>query len=247
MSILDDVFIVSEEKVVVFSQWERMTRLVRAELESRNIGYAYLHGDIPSQKRKPLLDDFHDNADCRVFLSTDAGGIGLNLQAASLVINLDIPWNPAVLEQRIGRIHRHGQKRAIRVINLISRQSIEERMLDVLAFKSSLFKGVVDNGENEIFMREGKFNRFMQSVEQVAGVSQTQEVPVTNEEEMEQPPTPVTEVFTAAETFFGTLAKTLADKEKTVKISRYFSTSFISSSAFMVSLACCNGLSKDHS
>jgi len=98
------VFAVNQEKVVVFSQWERMTRLVRQELESRQVGYAYLHGGIPSRKRKPLLDDFRDNADCRVFLSTDAGGVGLNLQSASLLVNLDIPWNPAVLEQRIGRM-----------------------------------------------------------------------------------------------------------------------------------------------
>lgn len=215
MAIIDNVFAGSEEKVVIFSQWERMTRLVRIELESRNIGYVYLHGGIPSQKRKPLLDDFHNNLDCRVFLSTDAGGIGLNLQAASLVINLDIPWNPAVLEQRIGRIHRHGQKRAVRVINLISRQSIEERMLDVLSFKSSLFKGVLDNGENEIFMKEGRFNHFMRSVAQVTNASQTAEIPVTDEEEMEQTPTQAMEVFSAAETFFGTLARTLADKEKT--------------------------------
>lgn len=215
MAIIDDVLITNEEKVVIFSQWERMTRLVRAELESRNIGYAYLHGGIPSQKRKPLLDNFHDNVDCRVFLSTDAGGIGLNLQAASLVINLDIPWNPAVLEQRIGRIHRHGQKRNVRVINLISRRSIEERMLAVLAFKSSLFKGVLDNGENEIFMREGKFNSFMHSVEQVTSISETEETPVTDEEEVEQTSTPAGEVFSAAEIFFGVLAKTLADKEKT--------------------------------
>ncbi len=218
MSILDDVFTGSKEKVVVFSQWERMTRLVRIELESRNIGYAYLHGGIPSQKRKPLLDDFHDNVDCRVFLSTDAGCLVLNLQAASLALYPDIPWNPAVLEQRIGRIHRHGQKRAICVINLISRQSIEERMLDVLSFKSSLFKGVLDNGENEIFMKEGRFNRFMRSVEQVASGAQTEEVPVTDEEEMEQMPSSATEVFSAAETFFGTLAKTLADKEKTEQL-----------------------------
>lgn len=218
MSILDDVFIGSGEKVVVFSQWERMTRLVRAELENRNIGFAYLHGGIPSAKRKPLLDDFHENVNCRVFLSTDAGGIGLNLQAASLVINLDIPWNPAVLEQRIGRIHRHGQTRSIRVINLISRQSIEERMLSILAFKSSLFKGVLDKGENEIFMNGGKFNRFMQSVEQVANVSQTEEVPVADEQDLEQAPTPGSEVFTAAETFFAALSKTFADKEKTQQL-----------------------------
>ena len=109
MAILDNVFEAKQEKVVVFSQWERMTRLVKMELEDRKVGFAYLHGGIPGKNRKALLDDFRDKIDCRVFLSTDAGSVGLNLQSASLVVNLDIPWNPAVLEQRIGRVHRHGQ------------------------------------------------------------------------------------------------------------------------------------------
>jgi hypothetical protein len=64
------------------------------------------------------------------------------LQAASLVVNLDLPWNPAVLEQRIGRAHRHGQKRSVHVINLIAKGTIEERMLDTLAAKRNVFAGV---------------------------------------------------------------------------------------------------------
>lgn len=231
MSILDTVFATDSEKVVIFSQWERMTRLVRAELENRKIRYSYLHGGVPSHKRKPLLDDFHGQSDCRVFLSTDAGGVGLNLQAASLLINLDIPWNPAVLEQRIGRIHRHGQKRNINVINLVSRQSIEERMLEVLKFKSSLFAGVLDNGEDQIFMGEDKFKRFMNSVEKIATVNPNTQIPFTDAEENnihdeqateEESPTselsPATEFFTAAGTFFDTLSKTFADKQKTAQL-----------------------------
>lgn len=219
MCILDNAFVSSEEKVVVFSQWERMTRLVRAELESRKIGYAYLHGGVPSHKRKSLLDDFQSNQYCRVFLSTDAGGVGLNLQSASMVINVDIPWNPAVLEQRIGRIYRHGQKRNINVINLVSRDSIEQRMLDVLKFKSSLFAGVLDNGEDQIFMGEDKFKRFMNSVEQVA-ITQPTPVSITDEEtQVSTPiPSPATEFFTAAEAFLGTVAKTFDNKQATAQL-----------------------------
>ncbi len=215
MSILDDVFEVNEEKVVVFSQWERMTRLVAIELENRKVKYAYLHGGIPSHKRKALLDEFRENLACRLFLSTDAGGVGLNLQTASLLINLDIPWNPAVLEQRIGRIHRHGQKRNVNIINLVSRQSIEERLLDVLKFKSSLFAGVLDNGDNQIFMGEDRFKRFMKSVEQVAA-PKTAFITVADEDTESspiQPSSQSTELFTAAETFFGSLSKTFADKQ----------------------------------
>ncbi|MEM1216534.1 MAG: DEAD/DEAH box helicase, partial [Bacteroidota bacterium] len=116
-----------EESVVVFSQWSRMTHLVASELEARGVPFAHLHGGVPSAKRGALLDRFRDDADCRVFLSTDAGGVGLNLQKASLVVNLDLPWNPAVLEQRIGRVYRLGQERGVQVINLIAENTIEHR------------------------------------------------------------------------------------------------------------------------
>ncbi len=229
MFILDEILAANEEKVVVFSQWERMTRLVRAELDNRHVGYAYLHGGVPSHKRAPLLDDFRNDPDCRVFLSTDAGGVGLNLQSASLLVNLDIPWNPAVLEQRIGRIHRHGQKRAVNIINLVSRESIEERMLDVLAFKSSLFAGVLDNGSDQVFMEKSKFNHFMQSVEQVAAAPQTEPGLRADAEELHQdkatpepiatsPPLAAEQFFNAAGSFLDILAKTLADKQATKQL-----------------------------
>ena len=168
LHILDDALECGEEKMVIFSQWERMTRLVQAELESRGIGFVHLHGGVPSRKRKNLLDEFRENSSCKVFLSTDAGGVGLNLQSASIVVNLDLPWNPAVLEQRIGRVYRHGQGKPVSVINLISRGSIEERMQGVLQFKSSLFSGVFDGGSNEVMMGESTFKRFMHDVEEIA-------------------------------------------------------------------------------
>jgi len=118
-------------------------------------------------KRKDLYYNFTNDPECRVFLSTDAGGVGLNLQAAAYLINLDIPWNPAVLEQRIARIYRYGQKKNVSITNLVARNTIEERMLDVLKFKGSLAQGILDNGENNIFMGESKFKKFMQSVEEI--------------------------------------------------------------------------------
>ncbi|MDR2622850.1 MAG: DEAD/DEAH box helicase [Dysgonamonadaceae bacterium] len=167
MQILLEYFEGNREKAVIFSQWERMTRIIGEELEAANIGYEYLHGDVPSKNRKALFDNFNQSDNCRVFLSTDAGSTGLNLQAASLIINMDIPWNPAVLEQRIARIHRLGQKNNISVINFISKNTIEQRMLLVLKFKSSLAQGILDQGENTIFMSDGKFNAFMKEVEQM--------------------------------------------------------------------------------
>ncbi len=165
MSILEEFMHDPDEKVVIFSQWVRMHDIVAGELDARGINYQYLHGGVPSKKREKLLDTFRDDPKCRVFLSTDAGGVGLNLQVASLVVNLDIPWNPAVLEQRIARVYRLGQNRSVQVINLVSANTIEHKMLDVLKFKSSVAKGVLDDGEDSIFLSDSKFNKLMDQVE----------------------------------------------------------------------------------
>lgn len=167
MSILEEILDLQEEKVVIFSQWERMTRIVAGELDELGVRYEYLHGGVPSVKRKDLYKNFNQDPETRVFLSTDAGGVGLNLQAASYMVNLDIPWNPAVLEQRIARIYRMGQRRKVSIINLVSTGTIEHRMLDVLKFKSSMAGGVLDRGEDAIFMSEDRFKQFMNSVENV--------------------------------------------------------------------------------
>ena len=156
MNILDSIFSSGEEKAVIFSQWERMTRLVARELDAAGIRYEYLHGGVPSGKRKALIDGFAEDPSVRVFISTDAGATGLNLQAASYIINLDLPWNPAVLEQRIGRIYRIGQRRNIQVINLVATDTIEEQMLAKLKFKTSLFDGVLNGGEDCIFLDDNK-------------------------------------------------------------------------------------------
>ncbi len=177
MNILEEYFDGNDEKVVVFSQWERMTRLVARELDNRNTGYRYLNGSVPSRDRKELFDHFNSDSTCRVFLSTDAGSTGLNLQSASMVINLDIPWNPAVLEQRIGRVHRYGQKNKVSVINFVSSGTIEHRMIGVLNFKSSLFDGILNDGEDSIFMGEDKFRAFMKTVEGITGTP-AEETPV---------------------------------------------------------------------
>jgi superfamily II DNA/RNA helicase len=126
-------------------------------------------GSVPGDKRGALVQQFHQDPRCRLFLSTDAGGVGLNLQhAAAVVVNMDQPWNPAVLEQRIGRVHRMGQSRGVQVINFVGEGSIEEGMLSVLAFKKSLFAGVLDGGEVDIFMQGTRLAKFMESVEKVS-------------------------------------------------------------------------------
>ncbi len=185
MSIIQEVISEGDEKLVVFSQWERMTRIVAGELEKQGIGYKYLHGGVPSKKREELFTGFNRDPEIRVFLSTDAGGTGLNLQSASTMVNLDIPWNPAVLEQRIGRIHRIGQKRKVSVINMVSAGTIEHRMTEVLKFKSLLAEGILDQGEDVIFLEESKFKKLMDTVEQMVPEQPVEEkVSVAAEDEM---------------------------------------------------------------
>ena len=194
MDILEERLEDPREKVVIFSQWQRMTHLVELELEEKGVGFVHLNGSVPSKKRGALMERFKDDIDCRIFLSTDAGGVGLNLQSASMVINLDIPWNPAILEQRIGRVHRLGQKSKVQVINLVSLGTIEHRMLDLLAFKMGLAEGILDDGEDSIFMGDSKFKKFMETVETLTVTPEHSEdeeaapveMPVVEREEIEE-------------------------------------------------------------
>jgi len=166
--ILREIVVEGGEKVVVFSQWLRMGELIEEVLQRNKIGYVFLNGSVPSRQRKDLIKKFREDPSCMVFLSTDAGGVGLNLQSGSVVINVDIPWNPAVLEQRIGRVHRLGQRKTVRVINFITSSSIEEKILDLLKFKRSLFSGVLDkDGEDIVMLGESQMKKFMHSVEAV--------------------------------------------------------------------------------
>jgi len=168
-ALFDNLFEHPEAKAVVFSQWTRTHDIVIRRLDARGIGYVSFHGGVPSEKRPALVERFRDDPDCRVFLSTDAGATGLNLQHASTLINMDLPWNPALLEQRIGRIHRMGQKKPVQIVNFIAKGTIEEGMLSVLAFKRSLSAGILDGGSGEISLGGSRLNRFMKDVENVTG------------------------------------------------------------------------------
>ncbi len=134
----------SQRKIVIFSEWVRMNHMIGRMLRENDIGFVELSGKVPVAKRSLLIKEFEDNADCQVFLSSEAGGAGLNLQVADTVINFELPWNPAKKNQRIGRIDRLGQQsRQLTVINLITKNSIETRIADGLLLKQNLFEGVL--------------------------------------------------------------------------------------------------------
>lgn len=168
-ALFDNLFEQPGAKAVVFSQWRRTHDIVIRRLEARGIGYVSFHGGIPSEKRPALVERFRDDPDCRVFLSTDAGATGLNLQHASTLVNMDLPWNPALLEQRIARIHRMGQKRPVQIVNFVAKGTIEEGMLTVLAFKRSLSAGILDGGTGEVSLGGARLSRFMKDIEAVTG------------------------------------------------------------------------------
>lgn len=183
MNLLENVFENGDEKVVIFSEWERMTRLVAMELDKRGVRYEYLCGSVPSKQRGQLVENFNTLPESRVFISTDAGSTGLNLQVASVLINLDLPWNPAILEQRIARIFRLGQEKPVQILNLVSKDTIEEGMIGKLKFKTSMFEGVLDGGEDTVFVSEDKFKKFMDDLTVVmSGTTNTPRVEYVDEE-----------------------------------------------------------------
>lgn len=134
-------------QALVFTQWTRMAELLEEELREAGMPCAYLHGGVDVAQRATLVDEFQ-RGKYRVFLSTDAGGVGLNLQAASLIINFDLPFNPAKVEQRTGRAHRIGQTEPVLVLNLLMSRSVEENLMRVLERRQELFSQVFEQWES---------------------------------------------------------------------------------------------------
>ena len=185
-NILTDAY-ENNAKVIIFSEWERMLELVRDLCQRLNFGYAWHTGSVPQKKRRGEINAFKSDPQCRVFLSTDSGSTGLNLQNASIVVNCDLPWNPAKLEQRIARAWRKHQTNAVTVYHLVAKETIEHAMLSKLANKKALADGVLDNLGN---LEEIKFTSgsqvFLEKLEQlVTQIPETQKSP----NEKEQLPT----------------------------------------------------------
>ncbi len=154
--VLEDLLEQSDSKIVAFSQWERMLRLAhfaaRTPLARRDLRAEVFHGGLASRERTRMLDAFRRDPEFRVLFSTDAGGLGLNLQEASIVVNLEVPWNPAVLEQRVGRVHRIGQRRSVQVLHFVTAGAIEERVRQAGENKRALFAGLLVDGADRVVL-----------------------------------------------------------------------------------------------
>jgi superfamily II DNA or RNA helicase len=134
-----------QRKIILFSEWTGMLDLIeRTILNPNNISFVRLDGTVPQKKRAALVNRFQNDPATPFFLSTNAGATGINLQAANTIVNVDLPWNPAVLEQRIGRAHRMGQTRPVHVYVMVTENTIEESMLKTLAAKKDLSLAALD-------------------------------------------------------------------------------------------------------
>jgi hypothetical protein len=154
-ALVTDLVLEQERKVVVFSQWRRMLRLAEWSVRDLLAGAGhravfFTGAENPAQKTRAIVD-FHDDPETRVMFLSDAGGVGLNLQrAANACVNLELPWNPAVLEQRVGRIYRIGQKAPIDVYNLITEEGIEARIAGIIGAKQALFASVFEGTSDAV-------------------------------------------------------------------------------------------------
>ena len=136
-------------KIIVFSQFVKMLKLIREELEQQGINYLYLDGS--TRKRMEKVREFNSNPEVEIFLiSLKAGGVGLNLTAADMVVHVDPWWNPMVERQATDRAHRLGQENRVMVYKLITRGTVEEKMLKLQQRKQDLFNNIIENNVNPI-------------------------------------------------------------------------------------------------
>ncbi|WP_040207470.1 DEAD/DEAH box helicase [Neobacillus jeddahensis] len=137
-------------RLLIFSQFTSMLRVIGETLESKGISFFYLDGQTASKQRVQLVDRFN-SGECDIFLiSLKAGNTGLNLTGADTVILYDLWWNPAVEEQATGRAHRMGQKKVVQVIRLITQGTIEEKMYKLQQSKKELIETVIEQNDQEI-------------------------------------------------------------------------------------------------
>ena len=155
--LLEQLFVDDNRKAILFSEWTTMLDLIEPLLKKRKLKFVRLDGSVPQKQRQALVHEFQTDASCRLFITTNAGSTGLNLQAANTVINVDLPWNPAILEQRVARAYRMGQKQSVDVYILITERTLEERLLSTLAAKQDLALAALDpeSDVDEVHLESG--------------------------------------------------------------------------------------------
>jgi len=129
------------EKLIVFVKYKGTIEHVAKFLEQNKISFSLFHGSMSNKQKDSAIDDFKNRT--KVLVTTEIGGEGRNLQFCSRMVNYDLPWNPMKIEQRIGRIHRIGQKNEVQIYNFCAAGSIEDYILDILDRKINMFEMVI--------------------------------------------------------------------------------------------------------
>lgn len=138
------------DRILIFSQFTQMLDILERVLNYMGITFVRLDGQTPVELRQPLIDKFYEETDITVFLlSTKAGGFGINLTCANTVIIYDLSFNPHDDKQAEDRAHRVGQTQDVRVIRLITKNTIEENILQLANTKLALDRSVSDDKEAE--------------------------------------------------------------------------------------------------
>lgn len=138
----------SEHKIVVFSQWTKFLDLLAEELKVRGHNFVSIRGDVSEEQRDKNVQALTNDPYTRILLSSDAGGMGINLQAADVLIHCDLLWNPQKMTQREGRVHRIGQTKTVNVITIMTEDTVEAKVYNLLISKSELFDKVIEGSEN---------------------------------------------------------------------------------------------------
>lgn len=139
-----------KHRVLLFSQFTRVLKNIVGRLKSKGIPYSYLDGNTPAKVRNDLVNDFNAGSNDIFLISLKAGGTGLNLTGADIVIHFDPWWNPAVEQQATDRAHRIGQEKTVQVIKLIAKDTIEEKIYNLQEKKKEIFDKVVEVSTSEM-------------------------------------------------------------------------------------------------
>jgi SNF2 family DNA or RNA helicase len=152
MTALDEILEESIEtghKILLFSQFTSVLKNISLRLNKNNIKHMYLDGSIKSEDRMGMVKEFNEGSSSVFLISLKAGGTGLNLTGADVVIHFDPWWNPAVEEQATDRAHRIGQKKTVEIIKLLAQGTIEEKIFNLQEKKREIIKSVMNEDMNE--------------------------------------------------------------------------------------------------
>lgn len=146
LRIIDEVFRHGTKKIVIFALFRKTLKYLQIRFKQRGFGTLMIHGMV--ENRIDILDEFKNNPNAHILLSSEVGSEGLDMQFCNSMVNYDLPWNPMVVEQRIGRIDRFGQKSpTVNIYNVIVADSIQEDIYIRLLDRIGIFRGTIGDME----------------------------------------------------------------------------------------------------